>query len=412
MEYIENLKSITDKDLEEFIESCLDKLEDAKKVLVIFPDYTRIDFTDKIAPLLAKRFLRAKGCRIDFLNSGGTHRKMSVKEIEKKLGFEKKPDNISYHNHLFDDKNILVIIGYIPKSLVNKKTGGQLKIDIAVTANKLLFSDYYILIALSATVPHEAAGYSGGLKIFFPGVSGPEVIDLFHWAAVLVGLGSIIGTKDNNARDIINAGAKIIFDNIKSKVYSFNMVNAENDSSVSALGLYIDSGFESFINCYNKACALSEKVYIKYIDEPLLQVAQEIPGHYDEVWTAAKGSYKLQKAGVLAPGAEIIIYAPHIKTFHSNALMQKELYSLGYHCRDYVCSMLKDGLKVSRNAAAHVINVSGPGLSDPCSKKEEMAFKVSLATAIPKKVCLSVGLGYRDPKSIKKSILQVLKSCG
>jgi nickel-dependent lactate racemase len=402
MQYIQNLKGINKKDLEEFVESYLEKLPDSRKILVIFPDYTRVDFTDKIVPLIVKRFTSVKGCHIDFLNAGGTHRKMSDAEIDAKLGLKDRPKNVSYYNHKFEDKNSLTTVGYISKSLVAKKTAGHLDTDIDVTVNKRIFLDYDLLIALSSTTPHEAAGYSGGHKIFFPGISGPQVIDLFHWAAVLVGLGSVIGIKDNSARDLINAGAKIIFDNIKPKVYSFNMVNTENDSSVIPIGIYIDCGYEGFIRCYNKACSASRKVHIKCINEPLSSVVQQIPPHYDEVWTAAKGSYKLQRPGVLASGAEIIIFAPHISVLHSNARMQKELYTLGYHCRDYVCEKLKDKISVSRNAAAHVINVCGPGTYDPLTKKEKTDFKVSLATAISEKDCTSIGLGYRDPKTLKK----------
>lgn len=403
MEYLQDIRGINKKELKSFIENSLSKLPDSNKILVVFPDYTRVDFTDRIAPLIVKRFVKIKTCKIDFLNAGGTHRKMSDAEIEAKLGLKNKPDNVTYFNHNFDDKDSLITIGYIPKSLVCAKTGGHLDTDIDVTINKLLLSDYDTIIALSSIVPHEAAGYSGGHKIFFPGISGPEVIDLFHWAAVLVGLGSIIGTKDNNARDLINAGAKIIFDRIKSEVYSFNMVNKESKSGVVPIGLYIDSGYKGFINCYSKACILSKKIYVKYINMPLHCVVQQIPDYYDEIWTAAKGSYKLQSPGVLATDAEVIIYAPHIKTLHSNYKMQKELYSLGYHCRDYVQAKLSDGLKVSKNAASHVINVCGPGLYNAATSSEKKAFKVILSTAISKKDCIALGLGYRDPKTIKKS---------
>ncbi|MCL5073671.1 MAG: lactate racemase domain-containing protein [Actinobacteria bacterium] len=403
MEYIQNINKIDNRDLKEFTEICLERMPDAKKVLVIFPDYTRVDFTDKIAPLIAKRFSGSKSAGIDFLNAGGTHRKMSVAEIKTKLGLKDNPADVSYLNHDFEDQGNLKTIGCISKNLVYKKTGGNLDTDIDITVNRHILSDYDIIIALSSTIPHEAAGYSGGLKIFFPGISGPEVIDLFHWASVLVGLGSVIGTKDNNARDLINAGAKIIFENIKPAVYSFNMVNMEDENGIVPVGLFIDSGFKGFLDCYNKACELSEKVHIKYIDSPLSAVVQQIPPYYDEIWTAAKGSYKLQRPGVLAPDAEVIIYAPHIRTLHSNAKMEKELYSLGYHCRDYVCHKLKAGLKVSRNAASHVINASGPGIYDPETDNEKKAFRVTLSTGIPEKDCIALGLGYRDPGTLKKS---------
>ena len=403
MEQIKNSKGINGKKLNEFITGFLESLLDYKKVLVIFPDYTRFDYTYIIAPLIVKRFLSLKGASVDFLNAGGTHRKMSDAEINVKLGFYKKPENVSYFNHDFDDNSSLRTIGHISKTLVYKKTGGYIDKGINVTVNKLILSDYDIIIALSSTIPHEAAGYSGGLKVFFPGISGPEVIDLFHWAAVLIGLGSIIGTGENKPRDLINAGSKVIFKNISAKVYSFNMVSAEKENGVLPAGLFIDSGYDGFIKCYQAACELSKKIYIKYIDAPLECVVQHMPENYDEIWTAAKGSYKLQRPGVLSLGAEVIIYAPHISILHSNEKMQKQLLGLGYHCRDYVCAKFADGMNVSKNAAAHVINASGPGTYDTATDREIKSFKVTLATAIPEKVCTRLGLGYRDPKSLKKS---------
>ena len=65
--------------------------------------------------------------------------------------------------------------------------------------------------------------------------------------------------------------------------------------------------------------------------------------------------------------------------------------------------MIESGSNVCRNAAAHVINVAGPGIFNPTTGKEKMAFKVTLATAIPSEICEKVGLGYRDPATIKKS---------
>ena len=403
MEQIKNLNGISKRKLSSFITSFLESIPSCKKVLVIFPDYTRIDFTDRIAPLIAERFLSQNGASVDFLNAGGTHRKMQDAEISKKLGFFKKPAGSTYYNHNFDDSKSLKTIGKISKTLVSKKTGGYLNEDINVTVNRLVLSGYDIIIALSSTAPHEAAGYSGGLKVFFPGISGPEVIDLFHWAAVLIGLGSIIGTVENEPRDLINAGSEVIFKNISAQVYSFNMVCAEKENDVVPAGLFIGSGYEGFIKCYREACALSRKINIKYIDAPLERVVQQMPDNYDEIWTAAKGSYKLQRPGVLSPGAEVIIYAPNVCVLHSNEKMQNELYSLGYHCRDYVCRKLEGGINVSKNAAAHVINASGPGTFNPLTGSETKSFKLALATAIPERECRRLGLGYRDPKSLIKS---------
>lgn len=399
MKYIQNLNGIEKKDLRAFIIKNLKRLPDTKKVLILFPDYTRIDFTDLIAPLILEKY---KDSKVDFLNAGGTHRPMTDAEFRDKLGVDLDSKGLGFLNHNFSSPKDLVTIGNIPEKLISEKTERQLNTDIDVTINKLIFSDYEAIIALSGTVPHEAAGYSGGLKIFFPGISGSGVIDLFHWAAVLVGIPSIIGTVDNNARDIINAACKVIFDKIKAPVYSFNMVSTTEEEKIIPIGLYIDSEYKGFLSAYEAASIASSRVHVKYIESPLSQVVQVIPENYDEVWLAGKGSYKLQRPGVMQEGGEIIIFAPHIKCFHTNPGIEADLYSLGYHCRNRICSLIEGGATLSKNAAAHLINVCGPGVFDPSTRKEELHFKVTLATSIPEEECRKIGLGYRDPSTIRK----------
>ena len=403
MKFIENIeKGLSNSDIDNFLANISVEIGSVKKILIIHPDYTRIDFTDKIVPATISKLRNFGTVAVDFLNAGGTHRKMTEEEFLNKLGLKEKDNRIHFYNHQYDGPASLITIGNIDSDLVKEKTDGQLTDPIPITVNKLIFDNYDLIIAISGTVPHEASGYSGGLKIFFPGISGPEVIDLFHWAAVLVGLPRIIGTVDNNARDIINQGSYHIFKKIKTRVYSFNMVNTEKENDVLPVGLYVDQDFEGFKGTYQTASSTSSKVHVKYIDEPLEQVVQEIPQCYDEIWTAAKGSYKLQKPGVMAKGGEMILYAPHIKLFHSNKEMNGEMLKLGYHCKDNVCIYLESNTGVCRNVAAHMINLAGPGIFDRSTGKEELHFKVTLATGIPEAVCKSVGLGYRDPESIKK----------
>ena len=210
MEYLEDIKGIDKDSLSGFIVESLESLPPAGRILVLIPDYSRVDFTHLIAPLITERY---NNSHLDFLNAGGTHRPMTSDVFKVKLGLSESL-SIKFLNHEFSDPGSLVTIGKINRDLVASKTEGMLDTDIDITVNKLLFSGYDLILALSGTVPHEAAGYSGGLKIFFPGISGPEVIDAFHWAAVLVEIPRIIGTVDNNCRDIINKGAEAIFKNI------------------------------------------------------------------------------------------------------------------------------------------------------------------------------------------------------
>lgn len=404
MRVIKDISGVGKDKLDSFIASALEDINPGKKVLIIIPDYTRVDFTERIAPLIVYIFKKKGAVKLDFLNAGGTHREMTESEFYSKLGLKKKDSAVSFYNHNYSsDQDSLITIGSISSDLVKEKTNGQLLESIPVTVNRLILSEYNTIIAISGTVPHEASGYSGGLKIFFPGISGTEVIDLFHWSAVLVGIPDIIGTVDNNARDIINEGSKLIFDNLKCDVFTFNMVSSEEGNTIIPNGLYVDRGYDGFIRAYRAAAALSSKVHIKYIDSTLEQAVQVIPECYDEIWTAAKGSYKLQKPGVIAKGGEIILYGPHISCFHSDKKIDRELKEVGYHCKGLVCSILDSGKKICRNSASHLINAAGSGIINPKTGKEELNFKLTLATGIPEEVCKSVGLNYRDPKTIKKS---------
>jgi len=400
---IENLKEeLTEEQLKEIVREGLEDFSSVKKVLLIHPDYTRTDFTDKLAPLIYQE-LRNKGMiQIDSLNAGGTHRAMTEKEIRIKLGLPKQINFTHYYNHEYNDPEQLVIVGEIPASFVAEKTQGELSQSIPVVVNKLITEDYDLIIALSGTLPHEAAGYAGGLKVFFPGISGPEVIDLLHWAAVLIGIPRIIGTVDNPAREVINKGSSYIFDKIKAPIISFNMVFEEKGYQVIPKGLFVGEGFDGFIEAYKQAARASSQLHVIYLDEPLECAVQVIDKSYDEIWTAGKGSYKLQSPGVMASGGEIIIYAPHINCFHSRPEMDFALKQIGYHCKDYVKKYLESNPEFSKNIAAHVINVRGTGSFDVNSWNEEFNFKVTLATGISKEICESVGLGYRNPDSIRK----------
>jgi nickel-dependent lactate racemase len=186
---IENLKGeLTEEQLKEIVKESLKDFSSVKKILLIHPDYTRTDFTDKLIPLIYQELKNKGMIQIDSLNAGGTHRAMAEEEIRSKLGLSSQINFNNYYNHEYSNPQRLVIVGEIPASFVAEKTQGELSQSIPVVINKLITEDYDLIITLSGTVPHEAAGYAGGLKVFFPGISGPGVIDLFHWAAVIVGI--------------------------------------------------------------------------------------------------------------------------------------------------------------------------------------------------------------------------------
>jgi lactate racemase len=120
-----------------------------------------------------------------------------------------------------------------------------------------------------------------------------------------------------------------------------------------------------------------------------------VPPMYDEIWTAAKGFYKLEP--VVADGGEVILYAPHVKEISST---HPEIREIGYHCRDYFVKQWDRFSHVHWGVLAHSTHLRGAGTYDAETGAERLRVRVTLATAIPEEVCHAANLGYLDPASV------------
>src|SRR5262249_58655681 len=93
---------------------------------------------------------------------------------------------------------------------VSETSGGMLCRSVDVRVNRKVL-EYDQIIVCGPVFPHEVVGFSGGNKYFFPGVSGPELIDLSHWLGALITSYSIIGTlRITPVRAVINRAAAMI----------------------------------------------------------------------------------------------------------------------------------------------------------------------------------------------------------
>jgi nickel-dependent lactate racemase len=122
-----------------------------------------------------------------------------------------------------------------------------------------------------------------------------------------------------------------------------------------------------------------------------------MPPMYADLWTAAKGTYKMEPA--MADGGEVIIYAPHVhEVSHVHGRLIAEI---GYHCRDYFLAQWDRFKDYPGGILAHSTHVKGNGTYDAATGVETPRIQVTLATGIPPEVCRQVNLGYRDPASIR-----------
>ena len=75
---------------------------------------------------------------------------------------------------------------------------------------------------------------------------------------------------------------------------------------------------------------VSAETHVTYLDHPYRRVLSVMPTKYEDIWTAAKGFYKLEP--IVGDGGELIIYAPHISQV---SVMHPNVLEIGYHNRDY-----------------------------------------------------------------------------
>jgi nickel-dependent lactate racemase len=244
--------------------------------------------------------------------------------------------------------------------------------------------EYDQIIVCGPTFPHEVVGFSGDNKYFFPGIGGPEVINFSHWLGAVITSYEVIGTKYTPVRQVIDKAAAFID---KPKL-CFSMVVKGEDMA----GLYTGTPEEA----YEAAADLSARLHVTWIERPYHRVLSVMPTLYDDIWTAAKGMYKMEPA--IADGGEVVIYAPHIDEIsYSHGDLLDEV---GYHVRDYFLKQWDRFKHYPGGVLAHSTHLRGIGQYDAATGIESPRINVTLATRIPEERCRNLCLGYLDPDSI------------
>jgi lactate racemase len=358
-----------------------------KRILVIIPDSTR---TAPI-PLMFRLFyeyLADDVAALDYLIALGTHQSLNEEAINRLIGVTayertRKYAKVNIFNHRWDLPETLINLGQITPAEIEEITGGLMSQPVDVRLNKMVF-EYDQIIICGPTFPHEVVGFSGGNKYFFPGIGGPEVINFSHWLGAVITSYEVIGTRHTPVRRVIDKAAAFID---KPKL-CFSMVIKGEDMA----GLYIGTPEEA----YEAAADLSAKLHVTWIDKPYRRVVSVMPKMYDDIWTAAKGMYKMEPA--IAAGGEVIIYAPHIDEIsYTHGQLLDEI---GYHVRDYFLKQWDKFKHYPGGVLAHSTHLRGIGEYDAVNHVESPRINVTLATRIPEERCRRVKLGYLDPAEI------------
>jgi nickel-dependent lactate racemase len=290
-----------------------------QKVLVLIPDHTRSLPLPGLFRLLVDLLHDAH--QLDFMVALGTHPPLSEVELNRLVGISAEERTTAFKhigllNHAWNDPAALATLGVMTRTEVKELAGERwhpsLDNDVEIRVNRAAL-EYDQIIILGPTFPHEVAGFSGGAKYLFPGISGPEMINATHWLGALAGVVGTIGIKDTPTRAMIHAAAA----RLVTPVTLVALVVEGHELA----GLYIGD----MLSAWSAAADLSAQRHIRWCEKPFKRVLSCAPPMYDEMWTAAKAMYKLEPA--VAIGGEVVIYAPHLDTI--SRAHGKYIYEVG-----------------------------------------------------------------------------------
>jgi nickel-dependent lactate racemase len=380
---------LAEPDVGAFIRTALASADlDGRSVCVVVPDGTR----SCPLPLILREVYGALAPRVSKLTvliALGTHAAMSDEQLAGHLGYplgslEDAYPGLTVLNHAWWDPATFVTVGTIDAARVRELSGGRLDRAVDVSLNRAVV-DHDVCLVAGPVFPHEVVGFSGGNKYFFPGIAGQDIIDLSHWLGALISSWAIIGTTGTTpVRALIDEAAALI----PSRRLALCLVvrSGSHDLHAMAFGTPEDAW---------AACAeVSAQVHVRYLDAPVRRVLSIIPTKYADMWTGAKGFYKVEP--VVADGGEVILYAPHITEV---SVMHPHITEIGYHTRDYFLGQWESFQDYHWGDLAHSTHLRGAGSWD-AEGGERGRVTVTLATGIPEAVVRSINLEYRDPATV------------
>ncbi len=321
---------------------------DGKRLLVIIPDGTRT----MPLPMMVEAIetAAAGAAALDFLVALGTHQPMTDAQLARLVGRTVARGAFGrsrIFNHRWDDPATFATLGTISAGEIAELTGGRLHQDVEVALNRLVF-DYDQLLICGPVFPHEVVGFSGGNKYLFPGIAGGEIINFTHWLGALIGNYHVIGAGYTPVRAVIDRAARMV----PRPIACLALVVTHD----ALAGLF----FGSPEAAWRAASELSSRTHIVHVRQPFTRVLSVMPEMYEDLWTAAKGMYKLEPA--VADGGEVVIYAPHItEVSYTHGRIIDEI---GYHCRDYFLGQWERFCDYPGGVLAHSTHVKGLGTYD------------------------------------------------
>ena len=409
-------KTLTGEQISAFVGEQLDSVDlDGRSLCVLVPDGTR----SCPLPLLLSAVHQAvhgRVTRLTVLVALGTHPGMTEPALAKHLGYpegglQEHYPGTTVRNHEWWDPATFVNAGAITADRIGELSGGMLHQKADVRINRAVV-EHDLTIIIGPVFPHEVVGFSGGNKYLFPGVSGRELIDLSHWLGALITSAEIIGTRGiTPVRALINEAASMV----PGERLALCVVTQSGSAFAQPEEIGPAAAFQTQADvplvdeaaahlhavtfgapqaAWAAAADVSAETHIRYLDAPVRRVLSILPTKCDDMWTGAKGFYKVEP--IVADGGQVVLYAPHI---HEISSTHPQIAAIGYHCRDYYVRQWDRFKDYHWGDLAHSTHLRGAGTYDEVHGERDRV-TVTLATAIPEEQVRAVNLDYLDPAEI------------
>jgi lactate racemase len=372
-----------------FVQEQLARVDvDGASVCVLVPDGTRSCPLPLVLPAIHGA-LHGRVSRLTVLVALGTHARMSEAALAHHLGYELGELEATYPattvvNHEWWDPAAFAKVGRIDAVRIAELSNGMLRETVDVRINRAVV-EHDVTLIVGPVFPHEVVGFSGGNKYLFPGVSGQELIDLSHWLGALITSAEIIGTRGiTPVRALINEAVSLVPGNR----LALCMVVKSGTGALHA------AAFGDPQAAWEAAADISAETHVRYLDVPVRRVLSLIPAKYEDMWTGAKGFYKVEP--VVADGGQVVLYAPHIREV---SVMHPHIVEIGYHCRDYFVKQWDRFKDMHWGDLAHSTHLRGAGTYDDVHG-ERLRVTVTLATGIPEETVRAINLDYLDPVEV------------
>jgi lactate racemase len=371
---------LADEDVRAFVRAQVTALDlSGRSLCLVVPDATR----RCPLPLLLQAIEEGAAGRFGACTAVvalGTHAPMEDDARRALVG----PASFPTVNHAWWDDDTFVDVGTLSAETVSRLSVGRLEEPIDVRINRLAVESDVTLI-VGPVLPHEVVGFSGGNKYLFPGLSGQELIDVTHWLGALITSSEIIGQPGiTPVRALIDAAAELV----PGERHALCVVVDHATGSLQSLA------FGEPTASWAAAADVAAQTHVEYVDAPVRRVLSLVPPRYPDLWTGAKGFYKVEP--VVADGGEVVLYAPHIREI---AAMHPALVDIGYHCVDYILAHWDRYRRYPRGELAHSTHLFGAGTYEPVHGERERV-RVTLATAISEDVVRRANLNYRSPAEV------------